>query len=710
MALATGEPASRRGLHPLAPALVLAFAAAVCAAYLPVFFSGFVWDDDLHLIHNPVLLDNGLYRIWVAREAIVFWPTAFTSYWIEHQLWGLNPSGYHAVNVGVHAGSALLFYVILRELRFDGRVAGLAALLFVLHPQNVESVAWISQRKNLVAMLFFLCSVHGYLRFDRCADRPGDGVVARWLWYAWAVLALALGLLAKGSIAPLPFVLVLVLAWRRGFGEAARPRSPAAPPDEPWRRRIRASDLAWIAPFLVVSSLLTLQEVLMHTDAIGQDVVRDEPLVGRLATAGWMTWFYVWKSFVPFGLSFVYPRFEVDPGLLRAWIPTAGALAVLLLASSAWRRGGRFGPGGRALAFAIAYYALMIAPALGFADFYYLRYAPVADHYQYHAQLGLTTVVAYAWTRTAGRPAVFFCGAAAVLALLGTLTYRQCLAYESEETLWRDTLAKNPDSSLALNNLGKILARRGETDEALPNFLRAVEVDPTNREAWQNAGLVLEMQGDTERALGHFREALRHWPGETTPAAAIETLSLPQAHLRLGRQVARMNDVPGATYHFTRATRLAPDDAQAKVGLANMHLASGAVGEAIALYRRATELAPEETEAFGRLTLIYAAFPAPRVRDAARAIELGEHAARLTERRDAAILDALAAGYAEAGRFREATETAAEAARLATGAGRHRFAEQIDARRSQYVRGEPYRLRTVRLGWGTAAGYSGAAP
>jgi tetratricopeptide (TPR) repeat protein len=511
-----------------------AIVVAVCAAYAPVFSAGFIWDDDLHLVHNVILQPDGLYRVWILREGLNWWPVAFTSYWLEFQLWGLAPAGYHGVNVAIHAACALLLWRILLRLGTKGSAALLASALFALHPLNVETVAWVAQRKGLLSMLFFLTSVHGYLRFEDGRKARAGGAV--WAWYAWSLASLALGMLAKGAIAPLPVVLLLAVAWRR---------------------RLTGEDALRIAPFVALALLLALSEIWGQQQSAGAETVRDDSLAARLAAAGWISWFYASKTLVPWNLAFSYPRWNVDPTLLFHWIPTLGALALFAVPVWLWRRGGARAGDARAVVYALSYYALMIFPALGFANFYYLRYSYVADHYQYFAQIGILALVAGGLARaTRGRPLAFVTIGAACLSLLGVLTFAQSRIYHDEETVWRDTIEKNPESSLAFNNLGRIVASRGDLTAAMGFFLRATEADPSNREGWRNAGVAADLLGQRERAVDYLRMAVRHWPGAGASEADLAALDLASAHRWLARLAANSYQAPVAEFHLQRAAEL----------------------------------------------------------------------------------------------------------------------------------------------------------
>lgn len=170
--------------------------------YLPAIKCGYVWDDDTHLTKNIVLQENGLYRSWFTKEQRMYWPVTWTSFWLEYQIWGLNPLGYHVVNILLHTLCVLLIWRLLDRLKIPG--AWLAALIFGLHPVNVESVAWITQRKNLLSMLFFLTALLMYVQFDKNGQR-------RLYWLA--VLSFLLGMLSKGAIVPMPVVILMLVWW-----------------------------------------------------------------------------------------------------------------------------------------------------------------------------------------------------------------------------------------------------------------------------------------------------------------------------------------------------------------------------------------------------------------------------------------------------------------------------------------------------------------
>ena len=239
-------------------------AGAALAAYLPALRGGFVWDDDATLTRNPVVTAaDGLRRIWLTTEARDCWPVTYSALWAEWHLWGPHPLGYHAVSVALHLATVLLLWRVLRRIWGDAEGAWLAAALFVLHPVNVESVAWITQQKNLLALLFGLASVAWLMRAERAR---GGGC------YALALLAFALALLSKGSVATLPLVLAGLLRWER-----------------PLVRR----DLARLAPFFLAALLLVAVNLGFQTRAAAGVTVRDAGPLERVLGAAAAGWFYL---------------------------------------------------------------------------------------------------------------------------------------------------------------------------------------------------------------------------------------------------------------------------------------------------------------------------------------------------------------------------------------------------------------------------------
>jgi hypothetical protein len=348
---------------------LLVLIAAIALAYWPSLRGDFIWDDDALVTRNALVqAPDGLYRIWFTREAVDYWPVTNTSFWLEWRVWGMNALGYRVVNVVLHTINAILIWIILRKLKIPG--AFLAALLFAVHPVNVESVAWIAQRKNTLSMCLFLLSILCYVREpSRATDmrkRPG-------IWYVLSVLFFVLAMLAKGSVVVLPAVLLLIVWWIH--------------------RRITRRDFLMMMPYFIIGAGLTWVNIWFQTRGT-QQIIRNANIMERIVAAGAIVWFYLYKALLPIQLAFVYPQWNVAPRNVLWWLPLTGLLAVSMVLFR-WRNR----PTGRALLFAWTFYCVALVPVLGFVDVYFMKYSLVADHYQYVAIIGVVSPIATLFSR-----------------------------------------------------------------------------------------------------------------------------------------------------------------------------------------------------------------------------------------------------------------------------------------------------------------------
>ncbi len=362
-----------------------ALMAAGLFVYWPSLTGGFIWDDEINLAGNELVkASDGLYRMWFTTEPFDYWPLTNTSYWVEWRLWGTNPLGYHVTNLLLHVGNALLAWAVLRRLNIAG--AFLAALIFLVHPVNVESVAWITQRKNTLSMFLFLVSILLYLLASTESDpeegqsprkNPGNAKpvterpspMNRGGWLILSVLAFALAMLSKGSVVVLPGILLLITWWRRDH--------------------ITLADMGRVAPFFVVGVALTLVNIWFQTH--GGEAIRHATPIERVLGAAVVLWFYLYKALLPIDLSFIYPQWHIDAAAARWWLPLASA--VIVTGILIWRRRGWWA---RPLLFAWSFFVLALVPVMGFTDVYFMKFSLVADHYQYIALLGPCAAIAAA--------------------------------------------------------------------------------------------------------------------------------------------------------------------------------------------------------------------------------------------------------------------------------------------------------------------------
>lgn len=581
----------------------LAIVLLTALAYLPVWRAGYIWDDDTALTENPLVRSgSGLGKIWFSTEPFDYFPLTFTSFWLEWQLWGAAPLGYHLINVALHALGAVLFWRVLLQLRLPA--AWTAASLFALHPVAAASVAWVAERKNTLSLVFFLLSVLWYLRFDAARRETASSPARTWrrapgLFYGLSLIAFLLALLAKTSVVTLPLVLALCEWWRdRTAGPAPQGRStlPQSHP-QPGRRtaaqapaavapaalwaRLRAlwrqTRPLWIrlAPFFALALVLGLVTVWFQTHrAMMGNVPFRDGLLTRLLGGGWALWFYLGKSLLPVGLSMIYPRWEVSPGWWPAWLPGWLWLGLLWVC---WRnRRGWSGP----LWFGLAGFTALLLPVLGFFEMSFFTHSRVADHLQYLALLPVTALVACGLggriQRRFGR-GVAGVLAAAALAMLGWQTWERARVFQSAEALWRDTIAKNPRAWAAWNNLGMCVS---DPREEYQCYTRALELNPNYADAHNNLGVWLYQQRRPREAEMHLREALRLQP------------LLAPAHNNLGSVLSETGRHEEALEHLQRAVTLNPNYVDAWVNLGLARLRRSEPEEASRCFERALELAP----------------------------------------------------------------------------------------------------------------------
>jgi tetratricopeptide (TPR) repeat protein len=538
--------------------LALILVVLTLLAYQPVWHSGFIWDDDDHLTANPAMTaPHGLRMIWSSLAVSRYYPLTLTTFWAERQLWGLNPLPFHLVNVVLHGINGILVYFVLRRLRIPA--AWLAAMLWTLHPVNVESVAWITEMKNTQSGVFFFCALLCFLRFEAHERRH---------WYALALLCGAAALLSKPSTVVLPLVLLLCAWWERGG----------------WRR----TDLLRTAPFFGLAlgmSALTVVEQRGHVLREGT-AEWSMGMAERFVVAGKAIWFYAAKLLWPVNLTFVYPRWDVVADSFWSWLPLAGVVAVGIILYQRRRE-----PWARAGAFGLGFFVVALLPVLGFFDVFYFRYSFVADHFQYLAGLGVIALVASLWTRLcelSGRAGKHVNAVAvpAMVILLGLLTWRQAGVYRDVETLWRDTLARNPSCWMAHTNLGTALLQAGKVEEAIGHYEQAVRLKPDPAaEQDYNLGSALLQAGRIDDAIRHFQGALQLKPDYA------------EAHNNLGDALLQAGQVEGAIGHLQEALRLKPDSALVHYNMGNALSQAGQTEEAIGEYEQALRIKPDYAEA-----------------------------------------------------------------------------------------------------------------
>jgi Tfp pilus assembly protein PilF len=518
--------------------------------------------------------------------------------------------------------------------------------VFALHPVHVESVAWITARKDVLSAFFYLLAFLAYRRFDR---------VRAWGSWALALLLFACAMASKSVAVSLPVALWIVRWWKRErLG---------------WRE-------VWPAMVLMfLAAAISLADVwLMRTVSPGHYSLST---VQRGLIAGRALWFYLGKLVWPAPVMLFYPRWEVDARVPWQYLFPLGAVGLLVVLFLARQRLGR-GPLAAALFFAVT-----LTPVLGFVDFSFMGYAFVADRFQYLASAGpialFSAAAAPGLRRLRAGHRELRVGATALLLLLGLLTSRHAGVYRDEETLLRDTLAKNPRAWAAHLNLGNILKDRGEAREARRHYEDALRERPSFDYALNNLGLLLVRERMYAESAQYFQRAAQANPRY---ADAFLNLGYVQTHLGLFDK---------AVVNLTRARALEPSNATVRQKLGTALLLRGEVAAAVAEYRAALTLDPTRLETVYKLSWTLATHELAPAADPEDTVRLARRACALAGTSNPLALDTLAAALAHAGHFEEAAVIAGQALQAARTAGLRGLAGQVEERLALYRAGRPYR-------------------
>ena len=642
------EKAQRFPWLPIASALVF----ATFLVYQPAWRGGMLWDDDAHLTRPELQSVDGLRRIWFdVGSTQQYYPVVHSAFWMFNAMWGADTLGYHLANIALHAASALLFALILVRLGVPGAL--LAATMFALHPVQVESVAWMTELKNTLSTFCYFVAALAYLRFDRTRQSKA---------YLLSLLFFVTALLSKTVTASLPAALLVVFWWQRGRLA--------------WRADVRP-----LLPFFALGLAAAATTAWFERSLLGATGLEYSlGPVERLLLAGRGVWFYAGKLLWPVNLTFIYPRWRPDTASAPDYVYIV-ALAAVLAMLWAMRRRTR-----SPLAAALLYVGTLF-PALGFFNVYPFRYSFVADHFQYLATApifsalaaGLVIAISRAgFARRSGEALLI----AVVSIPLGVLTWRQSHEYRDAETLFRATLARNPDCWLCYNNLAtpRLYGSDDDVAEAVRYLTEALRLNPLSAEAHNNLGGAYQRLGKLDDALREHREALRlnaklvdaqynigvvaqalGRADEARAAYADVLRARPDyaaAHHNLGTILNAENRLDEAVRHFSEAVRLQPADWQTHYSLGLVLMRAGHVENATRELAEAARLNPGAVAARYHFAMALATSGQPD-----QAIREFQEALRLAPG-SAEIHHDLGAALANAGRLSEALPHFEEALRL----------------------------------------------
>ena len=554
---------------------------------------GFLWDDDINISENsylnPVTLPK-LLHFWQKPYERLYIPLTYTVWGIlagfsepdmpQEDGLNLKPRPFHIANLILHALSVLVVFVILRLLVANDWAAGGGALLFALHPLQVEPVAWATGMKDLLCGFFSLVAVWQYLAYAKGAAAPvsglspqphpnlaekGDGIEVQGgaLHYSLAFLAFVLALLAKPTAVAVPLVAWALDRWALG-------------------RSMRQSAVGlggWLAAAAVLIIITTLAQ-----PAAGAKFIT--PLWARPLVAGDAAAFYLYKLVFPFWLGPDYGR-SPEWVLSQSWTYFTWVVP-LGLAIILWRWRDRW----PLLIASAGIFIAALLPVSGLIPFDFQRISTVADRYLYLSMLG--PALALAWLIAEKRRMLVAATCALVLGLLGVASVFQAHYWRDATALFSYALTVNSNSWLAYNNLGNALAMQGELKEAVRHYRRALEIDPAYAKAHNNLGIALALRAELGEAVRHYRRAL-----EIDPAYA-------KAHNNFGVALAMLGEFKEAMGHFRRALEVDAAYVEAHFNLGNLLARGGELEEAIRHYRRALEIDPKYAKAHNNLGIALA--------------------------------------------------------------------------------------------------------
>jgi len=604
------------------------------------------YDDPQYVTENPLVQGGitwtGVARVFTHSDYSFYHPLTTLSHMLDFQLYELTPAGFHLTNVVLHTVSALLLFLVLRSMTGSLWRSALVAAVFAIHPLRAESVAWITERKDVLSGLFFMLTLASYIRYVR---RPFS-----WLRYGLVMLCMAAGMLSKSILVTLPFVLLLLDFWPLGrMGGGTSEREPVG------FGRLLVEKI----PFFLLSAGVCFVTVVTASESIYQ--MKSISMAVRLANAFVSYGTYIVQSVLPTHLAVLYPL-PLEP--IPFW--KSGGAILLLGGITLWVVRAVFPrsttpktsnlqlpTSNKYLLTGWFWYLGMLFPVVGIVQ---AGAQAHADRYTYLSQIGLTLMVVWGLNDFLSfrRVRKVFVSTLALIGLVALMmTARVQTAYWQDSTsLLTHTLTCTKNNFVIHGILGTEFMNQGEIEKAIVQYKRALRIYPNFHQVHYNLGNACVATGQREKSIMHYQRAIQLKP------LVFET------HYNLGVQLALEGHLDEGISHLLEVVRIRPDFAQGYVQLGTLYFLKKEELKAIYQYEKAIQLQPDHLDAYRRLAWIFSSSDNDAIRDGARAVDLAQRANELAEGNNWAILDVLAVSYAGASEYAKATAVGERALKM----------------------------------------------
>lgn len=636
------------------------------AVFSQTVYNSFVnFDDDVYVYNAPTiqagLTLKGIAAAFASPHAGNWHPLTTLSHMLDCGLYGLNAGGHHATNVVLHTIAALLLFHVLRQMTGALWKSAILAALFAVHPLHVESVAWVSERKDVLSAVFFFLMLNAYVRYARATT------IMRYLMVTALFVA---GLMSKPMLVTAPIVLLLLDYWplRRFEQIAATTGKTKISRSGNQRRTIQRLCLEKI-PWLILSACAGVITFVLQKRSAGS--LPPLPFLWRTENAVMSYVIYAWKTLWPTHLAVFYPH---PNDTLASWqvILAIAFLVAITCAAIVWRDKRPY------LFTGWFWYLVMLVPVIGIVQ---VGEQGHADRYTYLPSIGLFLMVVWAAGDAVAKcqvrlwRGVATAGTIVMVAVLGCTAFAQASYWRNSEKLWEHALAVTSNNDVAHNNLGYLSVDRGELDKAMSHFeaaskIRSGKLDPHYNLGTafveMNIGDALARKGQPDEAMVHFEQAIKLQPDYA------------EAYYNRGNVLYAKGENDEAIADFEKALQMQPTHADAHTGLGNALLRKGALKEAIEHYSQAVALAPKDPHSRSNLAWVLATSSDASIRDGAKAVELARQAISLSGGKEPLFFRSLAAAYAETGRFADAIAVIQQAVAIARMQGKNSLADLFE--------------------------------